>query len=105
MRWIGTLTNTCASRYYQPTAPINADTRFPSTGTPPVKTGNEEPDLNIQSDISSSKISSPDTALTAFCQLVTWRIGAQRAMIRYGLSKLHGKICLIKSYVIKNIAD
>jgi hypothetical protein len=36
----------------------------------------------VQSDVSSSKISSPDTALTAFSQLVSWRTGTQRAMIR-----------------------
>lgn len=39
--------------------------------------------IRVLSDVVSSKVSSPDTALTAFCQLVTWRIGAQRAMIRY----------------------
>lgn len=31
--------------------------------------------------MTSSKVSSPDTALTAFCQLTSWRTGAQRAMI------------------------
>jgi hypothetical protein len=36
----------------------------------------------VLSDVSSSKISSLDTALTAFCQLVSWRTGTQRAMIR-----------------------
>jgi hypothetical protein len=28
------------------------------------------------------KIACPDTALTAFCQLVVWRTGVERALIR-----------------------
>ncbi|RKF73010.1 putative two-component sensor protein histidine protein kinase [Golovinomyces cichoracearum] len=38
-------------------------------------------ELNITSNVSSSKVSSPDTALTVFCQLTAWRLGCQRAMI------------------------
>lgn len=77
--------NMLPSRYYQPSSPINQDIRFPvpaqDRGSPSDEI--EEPsDVNIKSDITSSKISSPDTALTAFCQLTAWRIGAQRAMIR-----------------------
>ncbi|KUJ21566.1 uncharacterized protein LY89DRAFT_637378 [Mollisia scopiformis] len=71
-------------KYYQPSAPINQDTCFP---VPPPGSGlpsdaaEEQSDININSDVTSSKISSPDTALTAFCQLTTWRTGAQRAML------------------------
>jgi hypothetical protein len=74
--------NNSLCRYYQPNAPINQDTCFPD---PSASADNEEPvrDINIQSSVTSSKISSPDTALTAFCQLTTWRTGMQRAMIRY----------------------
>lgn len=66
-------------KYYQPTAPINADTCFP----PPqvADDAHTNPEVDVRSEITSTKISSPDTALTAFCQLVTWRTGAQRAMI------------------------
>ncbi|PMD28829.1 hypothetical protein L207DRAFT_594031 [Hyaloscypha variabilis F] len=68
-------------KYYQPNAPINADTCFPAP--PPVPEDNDDSsrDLKVKSSVTSSKISSPDTALTAFCQLTTWRTGAQRAMI------------------------
>ncbi|KAF4615723.1 hypothetical protein G7Y89_g15265 [Cudoniella acicularis] len=54
-----------------------------NTEPPTAEPDNEDVDRNIavKSDITSSKVSSPDTALTAFCQLVTWRTGAQRAMI------------------------
>jgi hypothetical protein len=71
-------------RYYQPNAPINADTCFPA---PPPAPEDDEPtrDLKVKSEVTSSKISSPDTALTAFCQLTTWRTGAQRAMIRLAI--------------------
>lgn len=74
-------------KYYQPNAPINAETCFPaiaSSGTLQSRSPTAEEDrtdLNVNSDITSSKISSPDTALTSFCQLVSWRTGAQRAMI------------------------
>ncbi|TVY88634.1 Hybrid signal transduction histidine kinase B, partial [Lachnellula willkommii] len=68
-------------KYYQPSVPINADIPFtldPSSSS----STSDNPFVNtIQSDITSSKISSPDTALTAFCQLTAWRTGAQRAMI------------------------
>ncbi|OBT64970.1 hypothetical protein VE03_05631 [Pseudogymnoascus sp. 23342-1-I1] len=66
-------------KYYQPTVAINADTCFP----PPQASDyvRFRPDVNVRSDVTSTKISSPDTALTAFCQLVSWRTGAQRAMI------------------------
>jgi hypothetical protein len=74
-------TDKALCRYYQPNAPINADTCFPA---PPPAPEDDEPtrDLKVKSEVTSSKISSPDTALTAFCQLTTWRTGAQRAMIR-----------------------
>jgi hypothetical protein len=76
-------------RYYQPNAPKKgADTGL-STPPPAFQTlsdDGEPRDVKIKSDITSSKSSSPDTALTAFSQLVAWRTGAQRAMIRYGLS-------------------
>ncbi|OBT74551.1 hypothetical protein VF21_07570 [Pseudogymnoascus sp. 05NY08] len=66
-------------KYYRPSVAINADTCFP----PPHVSDDvrSRPDVNVRSDITSTKISSPDTALTAFCQLVSWRTGAQRAMI------------------------
>ncbi len=38
-------------------------------------------------NLSTSKISSPDTALTAFSQLVAWRLETQRAMIRFVLPR------------------
>jgi hypothetical protein len=77
-------TNTALCRYYQPNAPINQDTCFPAPSailsTPEEDDSNK--DINVKSTVTSSKISSPDTALTAFCQLTVWRTGAQRAMIR-----------------------
>jgi hypothetical protein len=74
---------TTQSRYYQP----NATSLFASTQQPfaePAHPENPESfsELNVQSNVSTSKLSSPDTALTAFCQLVSWRTGTQRAMIR-----------------------
>lgn len=71
-------------KYYQPNAPVNQDTCFPappSQSTSPSEDIEQPSDVNIRSNVTSSKISSPDTALTAFCQLTTWRTGAQRAMI------------------------
>ncbi|KAF5879053.1 putative two-component sensor protein histidine protein kinase (dhkj) protein [Botrytis fragariae] len=65
-------------KYYQPTAPINTETCFPA---PPSSTEPGNQNLEVQSDITSTKISSPDTSLTAFCQLVSWRLEVQRAMI------------------------
>ncbi|CAL3966640.1 unnamed protein product [Diplocarpon coronariae] len=63
-------------KYYQPTplAPEKPEAEL---------TAEDEQirDIKVKSNITSSKISSPDTALTAFCQLVTWRLGVQRAMI------------------------
>ena len=80
-------TDKARCRYYQPNAPINADTCFP---TPPASSTTPAPeedelgrDIKVRSSVTSSKISSPDTALTAFCQLTVWRTGAQRAMIRF----------------------
>ncbi|CZS95515.1 related to nik-1 protein (Os-1p protein) [Rhynchosporium agropyri] len=43
--------------------------------------GGRDINVKVRSNVTSSKISSPDTALTAFCQLITWRLGVQRAMI------------------------
>ncbi|TGO55885.1 hypothetical protein BCON_0085g00370 [Botryotinia convoluta] len=65
-------------KYYQPTASINTETCFPA---PQSSTESGNQDLEVQSDITSTKISSPDTSLTAFCQLVSWRLEVQRAMI------------------------
>lgn len=87
-------TDQALCRYYQPNAPINADTCFPAPlATPAPGPEDNEPtrDLKVKSSVTSSKISSPDTALTAFCQLTSWRTGAQRAMIR--LVKLH-QLCV-----------
>ena len=74
------------SRYYQPSAPINTDTSGAGTASEDVET-TQMP--SVTSNIASSKISSPDTALTAFCQLVTWRTGSERAMIRHALDEPH----------------
>lgn len=79
-------TDQASCRYYQPNAPINQEACFPSTATTstaPQSDDDDSRDINVKSSVTSSKISSPDTALTAFCQLVTWRLGVQRAMIRY----------------------
>ena len=74
-------------RYYQPNAPVIAEATLPVDALPSEEERRKENEtargLPVKSDITSSKISSPDTALTAFCQLVTWRTGAQRAMIGY----------------------
>jgi hypothetical protein len=77
-------TNTALCRYYQPNAPINQDTCFPAPSATPSspEEGDSDKDIKVKSSVTSSKISSPDTALTAFCQLTVWRMGAQRAMIR-----------------------
>ncbi|POS86135.1 hypothetical protein EPUL_002320 [Erysiphe pulchra] len=59
-------------KYYQPSAQTH------------ITTSEEDEvnhDLNISSNVSSSKVSSPDTALTVFCQLTAWRMDFQRAMI------------------------
>ncbi|RKF60728.1 putative two-component sensor protein histidine protein kinase [Erysiphe neolycopersici] len=60
-------------KYYQP----SSQTLIPTSEQDEV-----EHDLNISSNVSSSKVSSPDTALTVFCQLTAWRMDSQRAMIR-----------------------
>ncbi|APA15995.1 hypothetical protein sscle_16g107650 [Sclerotinia sclerotiorum 1980 UF-70] len=65
-------------KYYQPTSSINTESCFPN---PQIPTEGSNQELGVQSDITSTKISSPDTSLTAFCQLVSWRLGAQRTMI------------------------
>lgn len=67
-------------RYYQPTASINTESISSESQNPTEFFGNHVP--GVQSDITSTKISSPDTSMTAFCQLVSWRLGADRAMIR-----------------------
>ncbi|KAG4440333.1 hypothetical protein IFR05_004185 [Cadophora sp. M221] len=70
-------------KYFQPTS-ANPDSLAAavapesSLDDDTVEDGRE---IKIRSSITASKISSPDTALTAFCQLTAWRIGAQRAMI------------------------
>ncbi|PQE08430.1 hypothetical protein CJF30_00005304 [Rutstroemia sp. NJR-2017a BBW] len=70
-------------KYYQPNFAINTEECFPLQ-SPQIPTESDDPipeQQNVQSEITSSKISSPDTALTSFCQLVSWRLEAQRAMI------------------------
>ncbi|KAI6245541.1 putative histidine kinase 4 [Erysiphe necator] len=59
-------------KYYQPSV---------QTYIPTFEAVENEHDINISSNVSSSKLSSPDTALTVFCQLTAWRMGFQRAMI------------------------
>ncbi|KAH7412714.1 histidine kinase-group I protein [Cadophora sp. MPI-SDFR-AT-0126] len=70
-------------KYFQPT-PTNPESLAEAVA--PVSPSDENAaqgrDIKVKSNVTSSKISSPDTALTAFCQLTTWRIGSQRAMIR-----------------------
>ncbi|KAH8600571.1 hypothetical protein B0O99DRAFT_649305 [Bisporella sp. PMI_857] len=74
-------------KYYQPVSEVNQDECFPEPAVAPTLAdvlSSPSPNPtgpNVDSSVTSSKISSPDTALTAFCQLVTWRTGAQRAMI------------------------
>jgi hypothetical protein len=77
-------TDKALCRYYQPNAPINQDTCFPAPPAIPATPEEDDStkDIKVKSSVTSSKISSPDTALTAFCQLTVWRTGAQRAMIR-----------------------
>ncbi|KAH7342474.1 histidine kinase-group I protein [Rhexocercosporidium sp. MPI-PUGE-AT-0058] len=69
-------------KYFQPT-PTNPDSL--ATAVAPASPSDDSVEdgreIKVRSSITSSKISSPDTALTAYCQLTTWRIGAQRAMI------------------------
>ncbi|CAG8955286.1 hypothetical protein HYFRA_00011268 [Hymenoscyphus fraxineus] len=55
--------------------------RPPEPNLAPVPTQETAKEKTIQSDVTSTKVSSPDTALTAFCQLLAWRTNAQRAMI------------------------
>jgi hypothetical protein len=72
-------------RYYQPNGSVNAEACIVAPFTPGVDPlpdpFESDRDIRIKSDVTSSKVSSPDTALTAFCQLTGWRTGAQRAMI------------------------
>ncbi|KAG9244362.1 histidine kinase-group I protein [Calycina marina] len=80
-------------KYYQPMSDNNQDPCFPSSPTQvPTRISYAPPDTTtpmadtsdtpvVTADAGSSKLSSPNTALTAFCQLVAWRLGAQRAMI------------------------
>ncbi|KAI1003443.1 hypothetical protein K3495_g4766 [Podosphaera aphanis] len=68
-------------KYYQPAAQSNPDNSCSSLNSLIIDEADATRDLNITSDISSSKISSPDTALTVFCQLTAWRTGCQRALI------------------------
>ncbi|KAG0648752.1 Autoinducer 2 sensor kinase phosphatase [Hyphodiscus hymeniophilus] len=53
-------------KYYQPIAPTNVESSSPTQENSEHASTPEEP--NVTSNIASSKISSPDTALTAFCQ-------------------------------------
>jgi hypothetical protein len=70
-------------RYFQPSiASLSTKKHQPFAEPAPPEDPGSFSELNVQSNVSSSKISSPDTALTAFCQLVSWRTGTQRAMIR-----------------------
>lgn len=59
--------------------PVEIEDGVSTTGRPLLLPPNR--DLNVKANVIVSKVCSPDTALTAFCQLVTWRTGAQRAMI------------------------
>ncbi|PVH86453.1 hypothetical protein DL98DRAFT_510520 [Cadophora sp. DSE1049] len=69
-------------KYFQPT-PSNPESLADAVapGSPSEESAAQGRDIKVKSSVTSSKISSPDTALTAFCQLTTWRIGSQRAMI------------------------
>ncbi|KAK0121706.1 hypothetical protein ONS95_009991 [Cadophora gregata] len=69
-------------KYFQPT-PANPESLVEVVvpGSPSSDSAAEGREIKVKSNVTSSKISSPDTALTAFCQLTTWRIGSQRAMI------------------------
>ncbi|CCU76920.1 histidine kinase [Blumeria hordei DH14] len=86
-------------KYYQPAAqpgPDDYSTRQPNLDAPPSPEEVEQDhDLKIDSNVSSSKISSPDTALTVFCQLTAWRTGCQRAMIRFQSQASENQIMLI----------
>ncbi|EKD19534.1 hsp90-like protein [Drepanopeziza brunnea f. sp. 'multigermtubi' MB_m1] len=66
-------------KYYQP-VPVAADK--PEITEESSDDTEHNRDIKVTSNVTSSKVSSPDTALTAFCQLTTWRLGSQRAMIR-----------------------
>ncbi|KAI9734183.1 MAG: hypothetical protein M1818_006610 [Claussenomyces sp. TS43310] len=74
-------------KYYQPsrTKPIASESSHSLNASRDATIAGENlvPDENpaVRSNVTSSKVSSPDTALTAFAQLVSWRIGCQRSMI------------------------
>ncbi|KAL3419334.1 sensor histidine kinase response regulator (hsp90-like protein) [Phlyctema vagabunda] len=53
--------------------------------------------------ISANKTTSSDTALTAFCQLITWRLNAQRAMV--SLVDRDNQYFLAESTSTLNLAD
>lgn len=61
-------TDRSLSRYYQPKPSDHGQ-----------GTGSETPS---KSRSPATKRACPDTALTAFCQLVAWRTGAERALLR-----------------------
>ncbi|TAQ84111.1 hypothetical protein B7494_g7570 [Chlorociboria aeruginascens] len=67
-------------KYYQPNAPPSSKQSSPVPPSTPDQDATPQ-ERKLTSSVTSSKISSPDTALTAFCQLVTWRLETQRAMI------------------------
>ncbi|KAL2075914.1 hypothetical protein VTL71DRAFT_857 [Oculimacula yallundae] len=69
-------------KYFQPTS-TETETLAAAVapGSPSDEYVDDGRDIKVKSSVTSSKVSSPDTALTAFCQLITWRLGAQRAMI------------------------
>lgn len=67
-------------RYYQPNPDATGDS-LQSMPDEPSTLNNPHHAPNVKSDVTSSKISSPDTALTAFAQLVAWRLESHRAMI------------------------
>lgn len=68
-------------RYFQPQSTSSAVTIEAAAEPNPVEDLHSFDHLAIDSNVSSSKISSPDTALTAFAQLVAWRTSCQRSMI------------------------
>ncbi|KAH8819213.1 histidine kinase-group I protein [Xylogone sp. PMI_703] len=78
-------------KYFQPSlpAPILEDIgpvqALPSVAIqepePQSQSRESLPEIGLQDEQSPKKTSSPDTALTAFCQLVAWRTGAQRSLI------------------------
>ncbi|KAG9233822.1 histidine kinase-group I protein [Amylocarpus encephaloides] len=92
-------------KYYQPNVPLEVEACSPSVPTLNELANHDEPPGNIpvESDITSSKVSSPDTALTAFCQLVAWRTGARRSMI--GLIDAHTQYFVAESTRTVDLID